>query len=105
MLRVAGAMAMGRAQIHPLGYWPRGSVVTMGMYDPLIKRVALIGGAVEKEKRFSEDFVIAVLLIGVAAGVVSGMAIYAFAFPIFQSERWAAWVQAAGVIGAVGVAV
>lgn len=55
----------------------------------------------EKEKRFSEELLIAVLLIGLAFGVVAGMAIYASAYPIFQSENWAAWVQAIGSIAAI----
>lgn len=59
----------------------------------------------KNKKRFGEELLIAVLLIGVLAGVVAGVAIYAFAYPIFQSQIWAAWVQAIGSIAAIWFAV
>lgn len=55
-----------------------------------------------------EDYEASTLLalaIGTAIGVVIGAAFYAAAYPIFQSENWAVWVQAIGVLTGVGVAV
>lgn len=48
---------------------------------------------------------IAVLLVGLALGVIAGLAIAGFAYPIYQSEKWAAWVQAFGSIGAILAAI
>lgn len=44
---------------------------------------------------------IAVLLVGLVFGVVAGLAIAGFAYPIYKSDKWAAWVQAFGSIGAI----
>lgn len=44
---------------------------------------------------------LAALAAGATIGAISGMAIYAFAYPVFQSDEWAAWVQAVGSIAAV----
>lgn len=55
----------------------------------------------EEEKRFGEEFLLAILLIGVAFGVVAGMAIYASTNPALQSTAWPAWVQAIGSIAAI----
>jgi len=44
---------------------------------------------------------VAVLFVGLALGVVGGLAIAGIAYPIYQSEKWAAWVQALGSIGAI----
>tara|TARA_R100000655_G_scaffold108905_1_gene161972 strand:- start:1752 stop:2342 length:591 start_codon:yes stop_codon:yes gene_type:complete len=59
----------------------------------------------EKKSCISDRLSCVILLVGIAIGVIGGMAIYATAYPVFHSESWAAWVQAAGVVGAVGVAV
>lgn len=40
-------------------------------------------------------------VIGVLIGIAIGMALLSYAYPVFQSENWAAWVQAVGSIGAV----
>ena len=45
------------------------------------------------------------LLGGVAFGVVAGAAIYASAYPVFQSKEWASWAAAFGTFSAAGVAV
>lgn len=52
-------------------------------------------------KRYTEYGLLGALAIGLAAGLLAGMAIYAAAYPAFQSSEWAAWVQAVGSIGAV----
>lgn len=57
----------------------------------------------KKEKDFSEEMLITVLCVGVAAGIVAGMAILAFAYPMFQSGNWAAWVQAIGSLIALAI--
>lgn len=44
---------------------------------------------------------VAVLFVGLALGVVGGLAIAGIAYPIYQSEKWAAWVQAIGSIAAI----
>lgn len=59
----------------------------------------------EKKKCFSEDLLCAVLLFGLVFGIVAGLAIYAIAYPMFQSENWAAWVQAIGAIVALCIAI
>ncbi|MGB5807780.1 hypothetical protein [Castellaniella sp.] len=57
----------------------------------------------EEEKRYSECSLYVFLAIGLAAGVIAGMAIYAAAYPAFQSSEWAAWVQAIGSVAAIAV--
>ena len=42
-----------------------------------------------------------VLSAGLVLGVIAGLAIAGIAYPIYQSEKWAAWVQAFGSIGAI----
>lgn len=59
----------------------------------------------DEEKRYSEYSLYGFLAIGLAAGLVAGMAIYAAAYPVFQSSEWAAWVQAIGSVSALGIAV
>lgn len=46
-------------------------------------------------------YLIAVLLAGVALGLVAGLGVAGVAYPIYQSDKWAAWVQAFGSIGAI----
>lgn len=48
---------------------------------------------------------IAVLLVGVGLGVVAGIAILSLFYPAFQSDKWAAWVQAVGSVGAICAAI
>lgn len=59
----------------------------------------------KEEKRYSEYSLYGFLAIGLIAGVIAGMAIYAAAYPAFQSSAWAAWVQAVGSVGAIGTAI
>ena len=59
----------------------------------------------DKQKDDCEARTLLVLAIGVGFGVVIGAAFYAAAFPMFQSEKWAAWVQAIGSIGAILAAI
>lgn len=44
---------------------------------------------------------IAVLLTGVVFGAIAGMVLLSLFYPVFQSDKWAAWVQAVGSIGAI----
>lgn len=48
---------------------------------------------------------IAVLLAGVALGGVAGVVVLSLFYPVFQSDKWAAWVQAIGSIGAIAAAI
>lgn len=48
---------------------------------------------------------IAVLLVGVAFGVVAGVVVLSLFYPAFQSDKWAAWVQAIGSVLAVFTAI
>lgn len=48
---------------------------------------------------------IAVLLAGVVFGIVAGAVGLSLLYPAFQSDEWAAWVQAFGSIGAIVAAV
>lgn len=57
-----------------------------------------------QQKDKDSDLLIAVLLAGLVLGVVGGLAIAGFAYPIYKSEKWAAWVQAIGsILALVGV--
>ncbi len=58
-----------------------------------------------KDKCDCQGLMMAALAIGAGLGVIAGMAIYAAAYPVFQSEKWAAWVQAVGSLGAIFSAV
>lgn len=44
---------------------------------------------------------IGLLLAGLVLGVIAGLAIAGTAYPIYQSDKWAAWMQAFGSIGAI----
>lgn len=55
-------------------------------------------------KSYSDEFLCAVLLIGLAFGLIGGMAIYAVAYPVFQSKYWWDIATAVGTVGAVIVA-
>lgn len=57
------------------------------------------------EKCYGDGMLYAFLFIGLGGGCVSGIAIYAFLHPAFQSAAWAAWVQAIGSIGAILAAI
>lgn len=57
------------------------------------------------EKCYGSGMLYVFLFVGLAAGLVSGVAIYAFAYPAFQSAEWAAWVQAIGSVGAIFAAI
>ncbi|WP_368639457.1 hypothetical protein ABRZ04_10480 [Castellaniella ginsengisoli] len=57
-----------------------------------------------EEKRYSEYSLYTFLAIGLAAGLVAGMAIYAAAYPAFQSNEWAAWAQAFFTVVGIGAA-
>lgn len=48
---------------------------------------------------------IAVLLAGMVFGLVIGVVVLSLFYPIFKSDKWAAWVQAFGSIGAIAGAV
>ncbi|MGR7948861.1 hypothetical protein ACU6HM_06245 [Alcaligenes sp. RM2] len=54
------------------------------------------------KKKDCEALTLIALAVGVGFGAVIGMATLAAAHPIFQSENWAAWIQALGSIGAIG---
>lgn len=58
-----------------------------------------------QQKDKDSDLLIAVLLAGLVLGIVGGLAIAGIAYPIYQSEKWAAWVQAFGSIGAIVAAI
>lgn len=53
----------------------------------------------KKEK--GSAYWIMVLLAGLVLGVIAGLAIADFSYPLYQSDKWASWVQAVGSIGAV----
>lgn len=75
---------------------------------PLGKRgpaPANYGGDVEKKKCACDGEMCAALFVGLAFGVVAGAAIYASAYPIFQSKNWAEWAQVIAVTAAVFVAI
>lgn len=59
----------------------------------------------EKSQEICEARTLIALAVGVGFGVIIGAAAYATAYPIFQSEKWAAWVQAVGSVVAVFVAI
>jgi hypothetical protein len=63
------------------------------------------GGIMDDGKRYTEYGLFGALAIGLAAGLLAGMAIYAAAYPAFQSQEWAAWVQAIGSVGAIAAAI
>lgn len=58
-----------------------------------------------KQKDDCEARTLLALAIGVGFGGVIGAASYAAVYPMFQSEKWAAWVQAVGSIGAILAAI
>lgn len=55
----------------------------------------------QKEKCDCQGLMLAALTVGAVIGAIAGMAIYASAYPVFQSDKWASWVQAVGSIGAL----
>lgn len=62
-----------------------------------------VGRKMKKED--SEARTLVALVVGCGLGVIIGVAALAAAYPVFQSEKWAAWVQAFGSIAALGVAI
>ena len=59
---------------------------------------------VEKIKKNS-SLSLPVLLLGMALGIVQGIVFLSIFNPVFQSDKWAAWVQSVGSILAICVAI
>lgn len=57
------------------------------------------------EKKDCEARTLTALGVGVGFGVIIGAALLASFYPMFQSEKWAAWVQAIGSVLAIFTAV
>lgn len=57
------------------------------------------------KKEGCEARTLIVLAVGVGFGLIIGAAVLAAAYPVFQSENWAAWIQAIGSIAAIAGAV
>lgn len=58
-----------------------------------------------EKKEDCEARTLIALAVGVGFGVIIGAAALAAAYPLFQSEEWAAWIQAIGSIAAIAGAV
>lgn len=54
-----------------------------------------------KKKKKDCGTLITVLLTGVTLGAIAGIVLLSLLYPVFQSDKWAAWVQAVGSIGAI----
>lgn len=55
----------------------------------------------EIEKKENCAYLATILMTGVILGFITGIVTISLFYPIFQSDQWAAWVQAIGSIGAI----